>query len=104
MKLILTILYIFLILNIIDARPAQRKSRSENEHRVTLRLKKTDCAKIRNLKKRVYNYLESKLVNLNSSQQELLAKKLIAKLNRRLHHHSNGPWTDNGEMFARMLK
>ena len=104
MKLILTVLCIFLILNIIVARPSQRKSGSENENRVPLRLKKTDCAKIRNLKKSVYNYLESKLVNLNSSEQELLAKKLIAKLNRRLHHHSHGPWTDNGEMFARMLK
>ena len=102
MKLTLTFFYIYLILNISDARPSQRNSRGEN--RVELRLKKTDCIKIQNLKKRVYKYLESKLTNLNSSQQELLAKKLIAKLNERLYHHSHGPWTENGEMFARMLK
>ena len=99
MKLILTFLPIFLLLSMNVALPAQVKSR----------LKKTDCVKIRNLKKSVYNYLESKLANLNSSQQELLAKKLIAKLNRhflsrRGHPQSQGPWTDNGEIFARMLK
>ena len=107
MKFILTFLYIFLILNINLARPAPTNSRSEDK--VELVLKKTECEKIRNLKKSVYNYLESKLENLNSSQQELLAKKLIAKLNRyfsshRRQHHSHGPWTENGEMFARMLK
>ena len=94
MKLILTFLPIFLLLSTYVARPAQVKSR----------LKKTDCVKIRTIKKSVYNYLESKLANLNSSQQELLAKKLIAKLNERLYRHSHGPWTENGEMFARMLK
>ena len=96
----MTFLYIYLILNISDARPVEGKSSS----RGGLRLKKTDCIKIQNLKKSVYKYLESKLTNLNSSQQELLAKKLIAKLNRRLYHHSHGPWTGNGEMFARILK
>ena len=107
MKLILTFLPIFLLLSMSVARPAHRNSSNENE--LESRLKKTDCVKIRNLKKSVYNYLESKLANLNSSQQELLAKKLIAKLNRhflsrRGHPQSQGPWTDNGEIFARMLK
>ena len=92
MKLILTFLLIFLLLSMYVALPAQVKSR----------LKKTDCVKIRTIKKSVYNYLESKLANLNSPQQELLAKKLIVKLNR--HFLSHGPWTDNGEAFARMLK
>ena len=93
MKLILTFLPIFLLLSMYVARPAQVKPR----------LKKTDCVKIRTIKKSVYNYLESKLANLNSSQQELLAKKLIAKLNRHIFQ-SQGPWTDNGEIFARILK
>ena len=92
MKLILTFLPIFLLLSTYVARPAQVKSR----------LKKTDCVKIRTIKKSVYNYLESKLANLNSSQQELLAKKLITKLNR--HFLSHGPWPDNEEIYARMLK
>ena len=107
MKLILTFLPIFLLLSMTVARPAHRNASNENE--LESRSKKTDCVKIRNLKKSVYNYLESKLANLNSSQQELLAKKLIAKLNRhflsrRGHPQSQGPWTDNGEIFARMLK
>ena len=107
MKLILTFLPIFLLLSMSIARPAHRNASNENE--LESRSKKTDCVKIRNLKKSVYNYLESKLANLNSSQQELLAKKLIAKLNRhflsrRGHPQSQGPWTDNGEIFARMLK
>ena len=101
MKLTLTFLPIFLLLSMSVARPAHRNSSNENE--LESRLKKTDCVKIRNLKKSVYNYLESKLANLNSSQQELLAKKLIAKLNQHIFQ-SQGPWTDNGEIFARMLK
>ena len=106
MKLVLTFLSILLFLSMSVARPAHRNSSNENE--VQLRMKKTDCVKIRNLKKSVYNYLESKLANLSPTQQEILAKKLIAKLNRhfsrRGHHRSDGPWTDNGEIFARMLK
>ena len=100
MKLILTFLPIFLLLSMNVALPAHRNA--SNENMLKSRLKKTDCVKIRTIKKSVYNYLESKLANLNSSQQELLTKKLIAKLNR--HFLSHGPWTDNGENFARMLK
>ena len=107
MKFMLKFLVLFLCLNLIVGRPAHDRSSSGNE--VEPRSKKAECEKIRNLKKSVYNYLESKLANLNPAQQELLAKKLIAKLNRhfshrRRHHQSRGPWTDNGEMFARMLK
>ena len=107
MKFMSILLCTFLFLSMNVALPANRNSSSENK--VKVGLEKPNSERIRYLKKSVYNYLESKLESLNSSQQELLAKKLIAKLNRhfssrRRHQQSHGPWTDNGEIFARMLK
>ena len=60
--------------------------------------------KINNLKKSVYNYLESRLINLNKSQQVQVANAMI---NRLLHLRrslvNKVPRRNSEDMFARML-
>lgn len=105
MSTVLIIICILIICtSLSNGRPSTRDSVENSEQ--FERTARDDCIKIQNLKKNVYNYLESKLIHLSKAQQELLARKLINKLhrhfnNRRIREH--GPWTDNAEMFARML-
>ena len=94
---------IFIIcLSMINARPRNFQDLLSNEKT------EAECAKMRSLKKNMSDYLHEKLKHLTSEQQEYLAKKLISRLHKhfktgRHKVESNGPWTNNGEMFARML-
>ena len=104
-----TMMQIFVVLlciTLVHCRPTQEIKSNEEKLK---REERSECIKINNLKKNVYEYLESKLANLNKAQQELLARKLISKLHRhfssrRIQETSRGPWINNGDMFARMLK
>ena len=60
--------------------------------------------KIKNFKKSVYNYLESRLINLNKSQQVRVANALISKLFQLRRSLVNQvPRRNSEDMFARML-
>ena len=105
-KIIMQIFVVFLCISLMHCRPAEDNGSKEVNFQ---REERSECIKINNLKKNVYEYLESKLANLNRAQQELLAKKLISKLHRhfssrRIQDNARGPWINNGDMFARMLK
>ena len=100
------IFVVLLCISLIHCRPTEENKSNEDSFK---RKERSECIKINNLKKNVYEYLESKLANLNRAQQELLAKKLISKLHRhfssrRIQDKARGPWINNGDMFARMLK
>ena len=83
-----------------------------NQEHSSEALIKKDCHKaLRNIprlssfKKNVYSLLESKLQNLNKSQQLVVANALIHKLYqlRRTVKYSHVPRQNNEDMFARML-
>ena len=60
--------------------------------------------KIKHFKKSVYNYLESKFINLNKSQQVQVANALISKLfHLRRSLVNKVPRRNSEDMFARML-
>ena len=106
MNAVTQIVILSIFISLVCSRPSSERS-SDNELR---RSKKAESEKLQHRKKSVYSYLESKLVKLSPAEQERLARKLISRLHRhftsrRRHHRSSrGPWVDNGEVFARMLK
>ena len=89
---------IFLLICLVNTKPAKEKNFEEDNFQIR-----------EESNSKFYNYFKSKLANLNRAQQEMLAKKFIHKL---IHHLSSckkeeddhrGPWSNDGDMFARML-
>ena len=85
-KTLIKIFTIFLILTIISAKPI--KDELENK---------------KYLKKKIQIF-KSRLAHFNDKEREIFSKKLIQRLRNHFYpRQMEGPWMENGELFARML-
>merc|ERR1712183_721929 len=119
-----TVVLLVLCISLVRSRPRHRTRRSNQNALETHfeRIVRASCSKgqhaeilncstffknlpkIKNFKKSVYNYLESRLINLNKSQQVQVANALISKLFQLRRSLVNQvPRRNSEDMFARML-
>jgi len=83
-KTVVHIFIILLVLTLIMCRP----NRDELERKMFL-------------KKKIQSF-KSRLAHFTEAEKEVFSKKLIRRL--RNHFYGDGPWKNNGDIFARMLK
>lgn len=119
---ITTVVLLILCISLVRSRPRHRRSNQHAAETHFERIVRASCnngqhseilncstffknlPKIKNFKKSVYNYLESRLINLNKSQQVQVANALISKLFQLRRSLVNQvPRRNSEDMFARML-